>query len=201
MIGDVEGGRGIDAARQARPAMADMVGTWSWDIADDRMHADDVAGSLFGADLERLAKGAPLRVFAACIHPDDRDTVIARMHQGAAQGGSFVAEFRVRDAAGRTLWVLSRARYERGGDGRPARAHGILVDMTGSALSETAYDHCVDARPGCSLEQAAEACISARAALVTADRPFLVTIVDMLLLEIGREIGRSLRRAYLRRLS
>ena len=198
MIRDAERRR---VAGAALPAMADMVGTWSWDIAADRMHADPVAGSLFGADLDRLAKGAPLRVFAACIHPDDRDAVIARMHQGAAQGGSFVAEFRVRDADGRTLWVLSRARYERDRHGRPARAHGILVDMTGSALSETAYDHCVDARPDCPLEQAAEACIAAREALVAADRPFLLRILDMLLLELGREIGKGLRRATLRRLN
>ena len=198
MIRDAER---LRVAGGAPPAMADMVGTWSWDIAADRMHADPVAGSLFGADLDRLAKGAPLRVFAACIHPDDRDAVIARMHQGAAQGGSFVAEFRVRDADGRTLWVLSRARYERDRHGRPARAHGILVDMTGSALSETAYGHCVDAQPDCPLEQAAEACIAAREALVAADRPFLLRILDMLLLELGREIGKGLRRAALRRLS
>lgn len=198
MIRDAER---LRVAGAAPPAMADMVGTWSWDIAADRMHADPVAGSLFGADLDRLAKGAPLRVFAACIHPDDRDAVIARMHQGAAQGGSFVAEFRVRDADGRTLWVLSRARYERDRHGRPARAHGILVDMTGSALSETAFGHCVDAQPDCPLEQAAEACIAAREALVAADRPFLLRILDMLLLELGREIGKGLRRATLRRLS
>ena len=198
MIRDAER---LRVAGGAPPAMADMVGTWSWDIAADRMHADPVAGGLFGADLDRLAKGAPLRVFAACIHPDDRDAVIARMHQGAAQGGSFVAEFRVRDAEGRTLWVLSRARYERDRHGRPARAHGSLVDMTGSALSETAYGHCVDAQPDCPLEQAAEACIAAREALVAADRPFLLRILDMLLLELGREIGKGLRRAALRRLS
>ncbi len=201
MIGDVEGRRGAGTARPSPPVTADLVGTWSWDIAGDRMHADDVAGSLFGADLDRLAKGAPLRVFAACIHPDDRDAVIARMQHGAAEGGSFVAEFRVRDAAGRTLWVLSRARYERGRNGRPARAHGILVDMTGSALSETAYDHCVDAGPDCPLERAAEACIAAREALAHAGRPFLLKILDMLLLELGREIGKGLRRATLRRLS
>jgi len=201
MIGNADERRAAGTARSALPAMADMVGTWSWDIPGDRVHADDVAGSLFGADLDRLAKGAPLRVFAACIHPDDRDAVIARMHQGAAQGGSFVAEFRVRNAAGRTLWVLSRARYEPGADGRPARAHGILVDMTGSALSETAYGHCVDARPDSPLEQAAEACITAREALAAADRPFLLRILDMLLLELGREIARGVRRAYLRRLS
>lgn len=201
MIGNADERRLAGTARSAIPATAEMVGTWSWDIRNDRVHADDVAGSLFGADLERLAKGAPLRVFAACIHPDDRDAVIARMQQGAAQGGSFVAEFRVRDAAGRTLWVLSRARYESGSDGRPTRAHGILVDMTGSALSETAYDHCVGARPDCPLEQAAEACITAREALAAADRPFLLRMLDMLLLELGREIARDVRRAYLRRLS
>ncbi len=193
MIRDAEGMRVAGAGRPILPATVDMVGTWSWDIADDRMHADDVAGDLFGADLDRLANGVPLRVFAARIHPDDRDAVLARMHQGAAQGGSFVAEFRVRNTAGGTLWVLSRARYERDRGGRPVRAHGILVDMTGSALSETAYDHCVDARPDCPLEQAAEACIAAREALVTADRPFLLRIVDMLLLELGREIGKGLR--------
>ncbi len=201
MIRDAGGTRVAGAARPTLRAMADMVGTWSWDIAGDRMQADDVAGSLFGADLDRLTKGVPLRVFATCIHPDDRDAVLARMHQGAAQGGSFVAEFRVRDADGRTLWVLARARYERDRHGRPARAHGILVDMTGSALSEAAYDHCVDARPDCPLEQAAEACIAARDALVAADRPFLLRILDMLLLELGREIGKGLRRAALRRLN
>ncbi|WP_167350067.1 PAS domain-containing protein [Methylobacterium platani] len=153
----------------------------------DRLWSDDYVHGTLWASAEQRARGGTLADFAACIHPDDRDAVIARMTANASQGAAFIAEFRVRSAKGDVRWVLARGRYELDETGRPLRGRGILLDITGAHLSEVSYDQRIEAPQACHpLERAADQCLSVREAIAEAGQPFLLKLTDMLLLELGR---------------
>ncbi len=47
------------------------IGTWDWDIPNDRVVADERFAKLYGVDPIRAASGAPIAEFFAGIHPDD----------------------------------------------------------------------------------------------------------------------------------
>ncbi|QDU23342.1 PAS domain-containing protein [Urbifossiella limnaea] len=67
----------------------------------------------------------------ARIHPDDLPGVLADRERGYARGApTLQAEYRVRHADGRWVWVEDRARVMYGDDGKPRRAVGCRSDVT-----------------------------------------------------------------------
>ncbi|KMO41561.1 hypothetical protein VQ02_05100 [Methylobacterium variabile] len=176
----------------------EAVGSWEWNIRADRLYADDHVAQLLGSNIYATEAGTPLSGFAACIHPDDRAAVIERMMNGAAKGVAFVAEFRIVTASGEMRWVLARGRYDLGESGEPLRGRGILLDMTGSRLSDQPYGCRIGSPPEDPLERAADHCLAARKAIQEADRPFLLKLVDMLLLELGRTLATQSKRKHQR---
>ncbi len=72
------------------------------------------------------------------VHPDDRARKAAETDGALGRGApTFEAEYRVRHADGRWVWVEDRARVMYGADGKPRRVVGCRTDVTARKDWET----------------------------------------------------------------
>lgn len=175
--------------------LPDQVGSWDWDIADNRLYTDDVAARLFGLDHETTGAGVPIERYEAGIHPEDRSWVSARLRRTAEASGTVEAEYRTGSRDGDVRWVLARGRFYHDAEGRPLRGHGIILDITDrkddgprpAAVPANQDNHV--------LERAADTCLELREMLAGAKRPFLLKLTDMLLMELGNELAKLVKGA------
>ncbi|MGE0580587.1 MAG: PAS domain-containing protein [Steroidobacteraceae bacterium] len=108
------------------------IGIWSWDLADDRFHCNDLyAQYVFGGERPQGPLERRDRRFA-CLHPDE--LAAARVIDEEIRAGKrdeFEVQGRLRNAQGEWRWVLQRGRVTaRTADGAPARMAGFLVDVS-----------------------------------------------------------------------
>ncbi len=122
-------------ARQLLDA-ANFVGTWDWDIAADRVHANARFADLYSVDPERALAGAPLADFVAAIHPEDRQRVRSRIDAAIAGDGAFGDEYRVIDRDGRIRWVLVYGSCQYDAAGQPTHLPGSAIDITDRKTAE-----------------------------------------------------------------
>ncbi|WP_162501394.1 PAS domain-containing protein [Methylobacterium crusticola] len=167
----------------------DVVGSWSWHVQDDCVYTDDLVAHIFGLDPALGRAGAPIAAFVNGIHPDDRTVILDHIRRCATEGISYVAEYRVCSSDGVTRWVLARGRFKLDADGKPLCGRGIIVDVTACRLSDNAFARPTSAEISHPLEQVAEHCLQAHAAISTLKKPLLRKLIEMLLLEIGRELS------------
>ncbi|MEC4749615.1 EAL domain-containing protein [Methylomicrobium sp. Wu6] len=109
-------------------------GIWDWDIQSDQI-------SLSPAYLKQLGLPEDSRQshqdFLAMVHPDDRSIIDKQLQNSLAGTQSDDAvEFRLIRADGAERWFASKDRFIFE-NGKPIRALGILVDITGHKLKET----------------------------------------------------------------
>ncbi|MCJ2057066.1 PAS domain-containing protein [Methylobacterium sp. J-048] len=185
------------AAFQGALDALDVIGTWSWDAASDRIQADLFVALLFNVDPEEAEAGLPLDAFIAGIHPEDRDRVQAHVRRGGRDGGLYVIEYRVCSADGVTRWVLGRGRFQHDYRGRPISGRGIIVDITDVRMGETSAGavelaELQEAEPP--LERAADHAMAAHRAICELDDPVHKARVDALLLDVGRKLAEQERR-------
>lgn len=113
-----------------------IVGTWDWDVPDDRLCADADFAEAFGVDVLWAAAGAPFEEYLRTVHPDDRkktrDTVLEALHAGT----EFFVEFRLLLPDNSVRWLSAQARCWLGPDGAPLRAPGIALDITSRKQTE-----------------------------------------------------------------
>lgn len=124
-----------EALRQAQSQLkialsAASIGTWTWDIPNDRLIADAKLAQLFGVEPERAAGGAPLQIFVDSIHPEDRPRVESLIAHAVETREDYEAEYRVIGANGAERWVVARGVVERDAEGNPVRFPGALTDIT-----------------------------------------------------------------------
>ncbi|WP_329602550.1 hypothetical protein [Pseudomonas putida] len=50
-----------------------IIGTWMWDIPENRVTADERFSRSFGLPADRCMAGIPIEEAFSSIHPDDRD--------------------------------------------------------------------------------------------------------------------------------
>ncbi|WP_201860293.1 HWE histidine kinase domain-containing protein [Microvirga soli] len=106
-----------------------VVGTWDWDIASNRIYADERFAALFSVDPNAIASGVPLSDFTSGIHPDDRAHVEEQIQEALETGAYYAAEYRTIGLDGQVQWVSAQGRcyYVAG---QPVRFPGIVVDIT-----------------------------------------------------------------------
>jgi PAS domain S-box-containing protein len=104
------------------------VGTWVWDVPEDRVHADGNFAAIFGVEAAMAARGAPVAAFLDGIRDEDRDDVASAIEAVLAAGGSFDREFRV--TAHPERWFAALGHCEIDADGRPTVFPGIVIDIT-----------------------------------------------------------------------
>lgn len=116
------------------------VGTWVWDIPNDRAFPDVQTARLFALDPERAAMGVPASVFFAPVHPEDRPEAECKIASALEIGGEFELEYRLVSPDGQLRWISERGRVEHGADGKPLRALGVSIDISKMKELQTAHE-------------------------------------------------------------
>ena len=122
--------RSEKTARLAIEASA-YVGAWDWDIASDRVVADERFARMYGVDPVAAREGAPIEVFRASVHPDDADRLGEDIQRALDGEGPFVS---VVSAGRRRLGALGAG--PRSGRIRSLRRGGASAPAWPSNITE-----------------------------------------------------------------
>ena len=114
------------------------IGTWDWDVAADRVTADERFAKLYGVDPEVARDGADITTFFGAIHPEDLSQVKEAIDTTLTRGEPFIAEYRLVQQDGSLLWVTAQGRATFDASGRPVRFPGISFDITKRREAEIA---------------------------------------------------------------
>jgi PAS domain S-box-containing protein len=104
-----------------------IVGTWVWQVAEDRITGDERFAQLFGLDEAACRTGLPLGVAFDAIHPDDQARVASAIDDALVRGGAYRCEYRVMTREGKWAWVEANGRVEKDSEGRAVRFPGVLL--------------------------------------------------------------------------
>ncbi|THD63909.1 MAG: PAS domain S-box protein [Phenylobacterium sp.] len=114
------------------------IGTWDWDIVNDRVVADAKFAELYSVEPSAAREGRPIADFVAGIHPDDRDRVNAEISAALAARDDFASEYRLLKKDGAIVWVYARGRGHYDAAGTAIRLPGSAVDITDRKATEEA---------------------------------------------------------------
>ena len=117
---------------------SDTVGTWDWDVPNDRVIADTRFAKLYAVPREKAAAGAPIADFFNAIHPEDLSYVERAITAALKDGSIFSQEYRLVQADGTHRWVIAEGRPTLAPDGTPLRFPGISFDITDRKNAEAA---------------------------------------------------------------
>ncbi|AZF05108.1 PAS domain-containing sensor histidine kinase [Pseudomonas sp. R5-89-07] len=118
-------------------AATDAVGTWDWDIGEDRFIADAHFAYLHGVDPSQ-ASLLPISAYLLGVHPEDRGMVTRSIKHCITFGTEYAEEYRLLQADGQVRWVFARGRCYKDAQGRPARFLGAALDLTERKHTEQA---------------------------------------------------------------
>src|SRR5450755_2395261 len=130
-----------DELRHSRERLADAehvakMGSWEWDITNDRTTWSDGLFHVYGltpGELDPTLRGWQHRVF-----PDDRELVNRTIDQALAERSSFTLEHRAIRPDGRVHMLRSRGEVVVDDSGEPIRLIGITQDITDAKLAHEA---------------------------------------------------------------
>ncbi|MDV3459104.1 PAS domain-containing protein [Sphingomonas sp. HF-S4] len=114
------------------------VGTWFWDVPNDRVTADRRFLRLYGVDEAREGVGAPIEAFFVHVHPDDRAKLEAAIAASLATGAGFSEEYRLVQPDGTIHWVAAQGKPIFDDLGQPLRFPGVSFDITERKAAEEA---------------------------------------------------------------
>ncbi|PNU03361.1 ATP-binding protein [Novosphingobium guangzhouense] len=106
-----------------------IIGTWFWDIPQDRFTVDEAFAQSFGLDPALRREDLSLAQIVARVHPDDRAGLASAMDEAIRRGGAYAHQYRVRRADGRYYWIEANGRVELAPDGAPLNFPGVLLDI------------------------------------------------------------------------
>jgi len=118
-------------------AATDAVGTWDWDIGEDRFIADAHFAQLHGIDPTRAAQ-LPISDYLQGVHPEDRALVARSIKHCITHGTEYAEEYRLLLPGGEQRWVFARGRCYKDHHGRPVRFLGAALDLTERKHTEQA---------------------------------------------------------------
>ncbi|NBF06232.1 PAS domain-containing protein [Pseudomonas sp. Fl5BN2] len=110
-------------------AATDAVGTWDWDIGEDRFIADAHFAQLHSVDPQQ-ARQLPISEYLKGVHPEDRGMVARGIKHCITHGTEYAEEYRLQLADGQLRWVFARGRCYKDHHGRPTRFLGAALDLT-----------------------------------------------------------------------
>jgi len=121
-------------------AATDAVGTWDWDIGEDRFIADAHFAQLHSID-PLQASQLPISEYLKGVHPEDRGQVARSIKHCITHGTEYAEEYRLQQSDGQIRWVFARGRCYKDHHGRPARFLGAALDLTERKHTEQALRH------------------------------------------------------------
>lgn len=126
------------ASNRLREALAAgiPIGSWDWDVVNDRIYSDSQFALIYRVEPERAAAGSPLADFLDCVHRDDRPRVQAEIERSVATGEPFLSEYRIIEPQGRQMWVSAQGTPVMDENGRCVRFPGLSFDITAKMTLE-----------------------------------------------------------------
>ena len=106
-----------------------VLGTWIWDLAEDRFTSDARFARTFSLDPAVMERGVGIAEVMQSIHPDDKPRVEALIARAMRDGGAYRAEYRVRQLDGGYRWIEANGHITQDEAGRPLRFPGVLVNI------------------------------------------------------------------------
>ncbi|WP_024692715.1 PAS domain-containing sensor histidine kinase [Pseudomonas syringae] len=117
-----------------------VVGTWVWDIIADQLTGDERFARTFGLCPKLCAKGLPLELAIASIHPDDSARVDKSIEEALQSSETYRCEYRVLHEDGIYRWIEASGKIERDSRGKPFRSPGVLLDIDSRRNAEEERD-------------------------------------------------------------
>jgi signal transduction histidine kinase len=114
--------------RAALAVAAADLGTWRWEVAQDRVIGSERCRALL--DLPRSATGEATwssEAFLSVVHPDDRGSLRAAVQGCLETQETFAVDFRTSVTPGAPRWFHARGRAARGPEGD--EIYGIVADI------------------------------------------------------------------------
>lgn len=117
-----------------------IIGTWFWDIVEDRFTVDEAFADACGFPPDLGRDGLNLEQIIETVHPDDRAELRRAIEEAIAAGGPYAHQYRVRRADRRYYWIEANGRVDRDEEGTPIIFSGVLLDMDERRRTEVALD-------------------------------------------------------------
>lgn len=110
---------------------AGSIGTWTWDIPNDCLVADEYTARVFSVDADAAAKGLPAEAYIRAILEEDKPSVAEGLARAIQSCSYYDIEYRVPQSDGEILWLQAKGRVEADASGNAATFHGAVIDITG----------------------------------------------------------------------
>lgn len=117
-------------ARLNSTLAAGSIGTWTWDIVNDRLVADEFTARMFSVEPDAAAKGLPAEVYLRAVMEEDQPGVAEGLARAIQSRGYYDIEYRVRQRVGEPRWLQAKGRVEGDAAGTALNFHGAVIDIT-----------------------------------------------------------------------
>ncbi len=107
---------------------ATQIGTWDWNIVTNNITWSSGHQQVFG--LTNGTFNATYEAFEACLHPDERDSLLQSVNRSRRTRREFHHEFRMIWPDGSIHWVEGKGKFFYNEKGRAVRMVGTLVDIS-----------------------------------------------------------------------
>ncbi len=115
-----------------------IIGTWIWNVPENKVVGDDRFARSFSLDPARCRMGVSLEDALASVHEQDRAIVSTEIGEAVRRGGPYRCEFRVRQSDGVFRWVEANGRVDLDDGGVATRFPGVLIDINHRRAIEAA---------------------------------------------------------------
>lgn len=106
-----------------------IIGTWFYDLVNDRFTVDESFARAFGLDPDFGRVGLSMAQVVDTVHPDDREALAAAIEDAISRRGSYAHQYRTRRADGNYYWLEANGRVNSASDGTPLSFPGVLIDI------------------------------------------------------------------------
>jgi PAS domain S-box-containing protein len=104
------------------------IGTFDWDVVSNGLISSRWYEELWGFKPGEFTGGDD--AFLERVYPEDRPAIAAELTRCIAARAPFVSEFRVAWPDRSVHWLMIRAEFSFGEDGKPLQLRGVVMDIT-----------------------------------------------------------------------
>ena len=117
-------------ARLNSALLAGAIGTWTWDIVNDCLTADEFTARAFSIPTEAAQAGLPATEYLKAVLAEDQPGVSAGLAAAIETCGHYDIEYRVGQPDGSWIWLQAKGRVEADATGKASLFHGAVIDIT-----------------------------------------------------------------------
>ena len=106
-----------------------VIGTWFWDLPNQKVTGDEGFARTFGIDQEAMAQGVSFDLVGMAVHPDDLAMLMDAVEKTMITGEACIIDYRVRDGDG-WRWINATGKAELDASGQAINQSGIVIDIS-----------------------------------------------------------------------